>query len=149
MTLAGKPNPQPLPANKYPDGTETGTAYDTCRWLEQSQGWNMFTQDLTKSYSETIMKDMMPCVAGRILGYSLLFAPNEDGRAALVQDINACEHDPELLGGLAHLYVFGLMRVCTFSRILYLVCGFSDLPSLQPQGSFACHFSISKPQAFL
>jgi hypothetical protein len=120
MTLAGKTKPQPLPTNNYPDGTDDRTAYDACRLLEQSEGWNIFTADLKKKYSEPIMKDMTPRVAGRVLGYGLLFAPNEGGRAALVRDINGCERDPELLGGLAHLYVFGLMRVCTFSWILYL-----------------------------
>ena len=120
MTLAAKTSPQPLPANNYTNGTAIRKAYDTCRSLEESESWNIFAADLLKVYSEEIMRDMTPTVAGRVLGYGLLFAPSEDGRTALVRDINGCERDPELLGGLAHLYVFGLMRVCMFSWILYL-----------------------------
>jgi len=111
VTLAAKTSPQPLPANNYTNGTAIRKAYDTCRSLEESESWNIFAADLLKVYSEEIMRDMTPTVAGRVLGYGLLLAPSEDGRAALVRDINGCEDDPELLGGLAHLYVFGLIRV--------------------------------------
>jgi len=150
MALAGKPNPQPLPANDYPDGSNIRTAYDACLLLEQSESWNIFTTDLQKDYSESILKGMIPRVAARVLGYGLRFAPSETGRGALVRDIDGCDRDPELLGGLAHLYVYGLIRVCTFSRgCVIIFCRFLISSSLQSKRPFTCHFIISKPQAFL
>ena len=61
------------------------------------------------------MNDMSPPVTARVLGHALLLAPSEQGRAALTRDVLGCEGDPELLAGVAHLYVYGLMCVCAFS----------------------------------
>ena len=58
------------------------------------------------------MTDWSPRVAARVLGHGLILAPSEEGRSALTRDINECDSDPELLAGLAHLYVYGLIRVC-------------------------------------
>jgi len=57
------------------------------------------------------MTDLSPRVAARVLGHGLILAPSEEGRSALTRDINECDSDPELLAGLAHLYVYGLIRV--------------------------------------
>ncbi|RPD82135.1 hypothetical protein L226DRAFT_607311 [Lentinus tigrinus ALCF2SS1-7] len=48
-------------------------------------------------------------ITARVLGHSLLLAPNDSGRDALVRDILACHEDPELLAGLAYLYIFGFI----------------------------------------
>ncbi|KAI0354001.1 hypothetical protein OH77DRAFT_571295 [Trametes cingulata] len=53
---------------------------------------------------------MSPIVAARVLGYALLYAPHDAGRDALVRDILACDGDLDL-GVLAHLYLFGLIRL--------------------------------------
>ena len=61
------------------------------------------------------MNDMGPPLTARVLGHALLLAPSEQGRAALTRDILGCKDDPELLAGVAYLYVYGLMRVRAFS----------------------------------
>ncbi|RPD65050.1 hypothetical protein L227DRAFT_277372 [Lentinus tigrinus ALCF2SS1-6] len=48
-------------------------------------------------------------ITARVLGHSLLLAPNDSRRDALVRDILACHEDPELLAGLAYLYIFGFI----------------------------------------
>ncbi|KAJ7343252.1 hypothetical protein DFH08DRAFT_915163 [Mycena albidolilacea] len=52
-----------------------------------------------------------PEVAGRTLGYALCFAPSDSGRDCVAREVNACDGDIESLAGLAHLYIFGLIRV--------------------------------------
>ena len=59
------------------------------------------------------MQGIAPRVAARVLGHGIILAPNDVGRDALVRDILACEEDFKLLAGLAHLYVYGLIRMCT------------------------------------
>ena len=114
MPLASsKPFPQALLPNPYPVG-DTHTAYEHCRRLECREYWNTFSDDLRNSLSADIMQGMTPAVAARVLGHGLLLAPNDAGRNALVRDILACDEDLELLAGLAHLYVYGLIRVCTW-----------------------------------
>ncbi|KAI0083345.1 hypothetical protein BDY19DRAFT_1060986 [Irpex rosettiformis] len=99
-----------LPPNDYND-YETRTAYDHCLWLEQFHSWSVFVEELRQTVSEEIMKDMPPVTVARVLGYAIHLAPNDNGRDALVRDILACEKDPELLAGVAHLYVYGLCRI--------------------------------------
>ncbi|KAJ7196767.1 hypothetical protein GGX14DRAFT_375800 [Mycena pura] len=53
-----------------------------------------------------------PEVAGRTLGYALIFAPSDAGRDCVAREVNACNGDIERLAALAHLYIFGLVRVC-------------------------------------
>ncbi|KAF9472837.1 hypothetical protein BDN70DRAFT_886513 [Pholiota conissans] len=61
---------------------------------------------------------MSPATVARVLGHAFHFAPNDTGRAKLTEEIIECKLDPddvhcspELLAGLAHLYVYGMMRV--------------------------------------
>ena len=96
-----------LPPNHFElgDGYDDNTrvAYDHCLWLEQFDSWNTFADELQNTVSEDILADMPPIVAARVLGYAMRYTPNDCGRDALVHDILACEKNPELLGGLAHL----------------------------------------------
>ncbi|KAI0658992.1 hypothetical protein C8Q70DRAFT_142437 [Cubamyces menziesii] len=103
---------EPLPANPYPQSNDRYTAYESCRRLEGWTAWNAFMNDFPSASDPpfvAILDAMPPIIAARVLGYGLLFAPNDIGRDALVRDILACTQ-PEL-GVLAHLYVFGLVRV--------------------------------------
>ena len=53
-----------------------------------------------------------PQVAGRTLRYALNFAHSDAGRACVAREVQTCEDDPEILAGLAHLYIYGLIRIC-------------------------------------
>ncbi len=101
---------QCLPANLYPQGSDYHRAYERCLQLERGEGWNNFAADLPPDHP-FVLESMSPIVAARVLGYGLLYAPNDTGRDALARDILACQN-PEL-AVLAYLYVFGLIRVCT------------------------------------
>ncbi|KAJ7491930.1 hypothetical protein FB451DRAFT_1348694 [Mycena latifolia] len=52
-----------------------------------------------------------PEIAGRTLGYALLFAPSDTGRDCVAREVNACNGNIERLVGLAHLYIYGLIRI--------------------------------------
>ncbi|KAJ6511378.1 hypothetical protein C8R47DRAFT_732402 [Mycena vitilis] len=52
-----------------------------------------------------------PQIAGRTLGYSLLLSPTDRGRHCVAREINTCNQDLETLAGLAHLYIYGLIRI--------------------------------------
>ena len=52
-------------------------------------------------------------VAGRTLGFALIHAPNEVARDCVAREINGCEDNVELLVGLAHVYIFEFIRICT------------------------------------
>ena len=140
MALTSKPSTaQPLPSNPYPAENSSHTAYERCLKLERCS-------DRHTPVEESIMEDMPPIVAARVLGHGLLLAPNDVGHNALVQDILACAHEQRMLAALAHLYVHGLIRACTSSpyalRPPLLTC--SDVHSLQSQGPYTfCHLSIS------
>ncbi|KAJ6601114.1 hypothetical protein DFH09DRAFT_1243050 [Mycena vulgaris] len=58
-------------------------------------------------------------VAARTLGYALIYAPTVAGRRCVAREINSCDGDPETLAGLAHLYIFGLIRVCKLLRFSF------------------------------
>lgn len=50
-----------------------------------------------------------------MFGYPLLYSPSDHGRNTLAAEILKCndsKNGHELLGGLAHVYVYGLIRVC-------------------------------------
>ncbi|CAA7263813.1 unnamed protein product [Cyclocybe aegerita] len=112
MTLAKKPTPQPLPTNPFIPETPTHDAYDQCLSLEQQPGWYIFESDLRgKDFSESIMRDLSPVIVARVLGHALRLAPSDEGREVLTREIIGCEADPELLAGLSHLYVYGMIRV--------------------------------------
>ena len=124
MPLAGKPTPLPLSANIFPPSSPTRAAYDVCLILEQREAWNIPDRDLHQEAPNFVMFDMSPLVASRVLGHALVLTPSEDGREALAREINDCYSDPELLAGLAYLYVFGLMRVCAFFSSVRLFSGY-------------------------
>ncbi|KAJ3512556.1 hypothetical protein NLJ89_g3447 [Agrocybe chaxingu] len=109
MTLA--PSPQPLPTNPFIPETPTHDAYDQCLSLEQQPGWHVFESDLGRDFSESIMRDMSPVIVARVLGHALRLAPSDEGREVLTREIIDCEAHPELLAGLGHLYVYGMIRV--------------------------------------
>lgn len=50
--------------------------------------------------------------ASRVLGFALLYSPSVGGSEALAAEILGCNRDHDLLAGLAHIYVYGLIRVC-------------------------------------
>ncbi|KAJ7067791.1 hypothetical protein C8F01DRAFT_978298 [Mycena amicta] len=58
------------------------------------------------------MKKISAQVAGRTLGYALIYAPTRDGRNAVARDINAAKGIEEILAGLAFLYIKSLIRLC-------------------------------------
>ncbi|KAI0372384.1 hypothetical protein BV20DRAFT_68585 [Pilatotrama ljubarskyi] len=79
--------------------------------LERRPVWHIFEADFPDDPPfGTVLANIVPIVAARVLGHALIDAPNDTGRDALVCDITACNEDFEL-GGPAHLYVFGLIRV--------------------------------------
>ena len=118
MQSDGRLSPQPLPRNEFSPG-DLCTAYDRCLWLETLPTWN--TDD--EPEVEYTLR-LPPSVAGRVLGYGLLYAPNDTGRDSLVRDILSCGEDTELFAGLADLYVYGLIHACASLRHLLLFAVF-------------------------
>ncbi|TBU29134.1 hypothetical protein BD311DRAFT_777716 [Dichomitus squalens] len=53
----------------------------------------------------------IPRVAGRVLGYALIYAPSDVGRDCVAREVQDRHNDPEVLVGLAHLYIYGLIRI--------------------------------------
>ncbi|RPD53564.1 hypothetical protein L226DRAFT_613841 [Lentinus tigrinus ALCF2SS1-7] len=109
MSLASRFPAQSLPENPYLAQDEIHTAYAHCLGLESLPGWN-FSGGLQDA-SFNVLQDMAPTVSARVLGHGLRLAPDDAARNVLARDILACQEDQELLAGLAHLYVFGLIRV--------------------------------------
>lgn len=103
----------PLPGNPYGPVTEKHwhSAFDSCRRLENSDGWD-FLADQDALYSPPLMLATSPTVAARALGYVLIYAPNDQSRNNVAHEVNSCGDDAELLAGLAHLLIFGLIRIC-------------------------------------
>ncbi|KAJ6486672.1 hypothetical protein C8R45DRAFT_995488 [Mycena sanguinolenta] len=60
---------------------------------------------------ETFIYNHPPKVAARTLGYALIHAPSPAGRDCISQEIVGCNDEPEYLAGLAHLYIYGLIRI--------------------------------------
>jgi hypothetical protein len=109
--MAGKLTPQPLPENHFPSDTDIQQAYDQCLALEQHELRNSSQSDLHRTNSCITTSNTNPQVLARILGYSILFAPSEDGRTALTREIIGCEGNSELLFALAYLYVYGMISM--------------------------------------
>ena len=86
-------------------------AFQACKTLESRQQWVFYSDGLADSRSH----DLDPTCAGRVLGFGLLYSPSDSGRDALATEILECGGDDELLAELAHLYVYGLIRVCKLS----------------------------------
>ena len=106
--------PTPLPDNPYDLANQQDwyRAFDTCKWLEAADNWGTLLPDLVKTHSEVIMLQTNPQVAGRTLGYALILAPSDVGRDAIARAVNDCNRNAEILAGLAHLYIYGLIRIC-------------------------------------
>ena len=104
----------PLPDNPYNPLTQPDwhDAFVSCKRLEAASAWATFLPDLEKADPEAIMLNTSPVVAGRTLGYALILAPNDVGRDCVAREIRACDDDPEIIAGLAHLYIYSLIRVC-------------------------------------
>ena len=104
----------PLPNNPYDLANQQDwyRAFDACKWLEAADNWGKFLPDLAKTHSEVIMLQTNPQVAGRTLGYALILAPSDVGRDAVARAVNDCNGNAEILAGLAHLYIYGLIRIC-------------------------------------
>ncbi|KAJ7271350.1 hypothetical protein B0H12DRAFT_1229005 [Mycena haematopus] len=104
-----------LPPNAFAASTPAYNAYNSCVDLEAMSSWGAFVKDLDTRIGnpslEVFMFDNSPRVAGRTLGYALCFAPNDIGRDCVAREVNACHGDIERLAGLAHLYIYGLIRV--------------------------------------
>ena len=106
--------PTPLPDNPYQPHTQQDwhDAFATCKWLEAADNWGAFFREPDQALSEDIMFRTSPRVAGRTLGYALIYAPSDVSRDCVAREIRACNDDAEILAGLAHLYIFGLIRLC-------------------------------------
>ncbi|RPD77121.1 hypothetical protein L226DRAFT_569323 [Lentinus tigrinus ALCF2SS1-7] len=105
---------QPLPQNPF-QATETESdcheAFKCCLFFEAHHGWHEFSDTLARPTSENIMLKTSPQTAARILGYTLIYAPDSTGRLRLAREINDCNRDAEVFAGLAHLYTFGFIRI--------------------------------------
>jgi len=122
MPLASKPNPKPLPPRpeSFSQGSDLFKAFEVCKTIEAIEQWTVFHDDLAHNRSEEILLDLTPVCAGRVLGFALLYSPSDKGRDNLAAEILGCNKDHKLLAGLAHLYVYGLIRVCTLSIASHL-----------------------------
>ncbi|KAJ7130201.1 hypothetical protein C8R44DRAFT_978355 [Mycena epipterygia] len=118
--------PTPLPPNPF--------SVDS-----HASAYNVFRNDAPQT-----MFDMGPVLAGRVLGYALIYAPNSGGRDALARDINCCDNNDEFLAGLAFLYIMVLyafseirkVRLQQFRRTLK-VLGSLDAAGDQPRENYA------------
>ena len=115
--MATKLLPTPLPDNPYQPHTQQDwhDAFMTCKQLEAADNnWELLFRALDKALPvpDDIMFRTSPRVAGRTLGYALIYAPSDVSRDCVAREIRACDGDAEILAGLAHLYIFGLIRLC-------------------------------------
>jgi len=122
MPLTNRKKPTPLPPcpENFPEESNLRRAFQVCKTLESEERWVSPESGLAHTRSEGILLGLTPACAARVLGFALLHSPSDNGRDNLAAEILKCnesENDNELLGGLAHLYVYGLIRVCTSSII--------------------------------
>jgi hypothetical protein len=117
MPLTNKTKPQPLPPcpGSFPLGSDLWKAYQVCKDLESSDHWRLFDTELGHPRSADILLDLTPARASGVLGFALLYSPSASGRNNLAEEILGCNDDHEQLAGLAHLYLYGLIGVCTLS----------------------------------
>ncbi|KAJ7755950.1 hypothetical protein B0H16DRAFT_1722100 [Mycena metata] len=102
---------EPTPLPPYTFKTENDrSAYEICLWLQTFSAWGTFADDLN-DLGETLMCKTSVTVAARTLGYALIYSPTTKGRDAVAREINGCGKNAEHLAGLAHLYIYGLIRV--------------------------------------
>ncbi|KAM5541892.1 hypothetical protein V8D89_004621 [Ganoderma adspersum] len=103
-----------LPPNPYSPLTHPNwhAAYACCIPLEQAGMFVDVWFPLVPAASpEVDMLQTSVQVAGRTLGYALIHAPNDVARDCVAREINGCEDNVELLVGLAHVYIFGFIRI--------------------------------------
>jgi hypothetical protein len=115
MAMVNKTTPKPLPLcpASFPAGSNLQRAFQVCKTLESKQQWPPSCADLTQS--EDILLDLTPARASGVLGFALLYSPSNSGRDNLAEEILGCNDDYEQLAGLAHLYLYGFIGVCTLS----------------------------------
>ena len=146
MPLTNKKNSTPLPPcpEHFPEESDLRRAFEVCKSLELEERWILPESDLAHTRSESILLDLTPTCAARVLGFALLYSPSDNGRDTLAAEILECndsENDHELLSGLAHLYVYGLIRVCMSSIISYILSVvLLTFSSLQSKGRHTHHF---------
>ena len=87
--------------------------------MQAATTWNILIPNINDEDLQELMFCAPPQVAGRTLGYALIYATNREGRDALARDIVSCGNDYRILAGLAHLHIFGMIRVCEWPS-LYL-----------------------------
>ncbi|KAI1797746.1 hypothetical protein LXA43DRAFT_263514 [Ganoderma leucocontextum] len=90
--------PTPLPTNSYDPVTQPDwyRAFISCACFEGATGcqWQGFFDELVRPMSGYIMFDTSPQVAGRTLGYALIYVPTIVGRDRLAHDLITCDDDP-------------------------------------------------------
>ena len=145
-----EPSAQPLSPNPYHGGDPAlFTAYEQCLRLERrGTEWNIYAadSDLQQPLSEAMTNDMTPRVVARVLGFGMLLAPKDQGRIALAREIIACNEDLELLAGLAHLYVYGLIRVCKCAACLCSCTALNYAKFTTPRARHLVSHRISVPE---
>ena len=119
MPSTNKPGAQPLPPapNTSLQGTTRGRRFRLARHLSQQNAGLCSTSIWRIRDPRTSCWGFTPACAGRVLGFALLYSPSDRGREALTAEILRCGDDHGLLAGLAHLYVYGLIRVCVLSVV--------------------------------
>jgi len=110
MPLSNKASSKPLPPcpGGFPAGTDLQRAFQVCKNFESKGQSLVFRPD-------DILLDFTPVCASRVLGFALLCSSSDRGRDNLATEILNCNDDHVLLTELAHLYVYGLIRVCALS----------------------------------
>lgn len=105
----------PLPDNTYDPVTrkEWHEAFDSCKRLETAHSWGLFA-DQEQLFTEDLMFQTSCIVAARTLGYALVYSLSDQGRDIVAHEVNSCNNDPEMLAALAHVFIFGLIRVCGY-----------------------------------
>ena len=105
------PRNQPLPPNPYSAAInpEWHNAYSCCL-------------DLDNGTRPQIIQ-------ARVLGYSIIEAPIEEGRTYVCHEILRCSGDPDKLRKLADLYVAHLIHLCKSTN--------SECPSLDYSSDFS------------
>ena len=99
----------PLPNNPYSDDSMLQKAYERCLYVQGLTDWGVLVGP-----TETVMLKTSPQVAGRTLGYALIKAPTEEARTCVAREVVSCGRDLEAIAGLAHLYIYGFIRICEY-----------------------------------
>lgn len=103
-------------------GESHQTAYQRARHIERFDRW---PERLPPPFETTSTRNMKwpeklePKAAGRLLGYMLIEAYNQEGADTIARDINSCgngqsqEHAGYELANFARFYSLTLMKTCT------------------------------------